>query len=392
MAVDPQVFHDIPTHMQSLQDAFSSISLSDALDALPDPSDAVDAAADAASEVAQSNNGWFGFLTGPIEFLLQAIHSLLVTVGMSADAWGLTIVAMTVVIKLATYPLTKTQLESTNKMQALQPAIKDIQAKYQSNPEVMNQKIAEMYQANNVNPLAGCLPSLVQIPIFIGLYRAVLDLAKENKLDEPFLWLPNLEGPVYGADPTKGSAWLFEGWTNGAPSLGWDDTIAFLILPVFLVVSQYVSMELMQPKDGPAQGNAVLKVLPLMIGWFSLNVPAALCVYWVTNNIITTATSVLIRNSMKVETVSAGGSATASPPSTNEIFAPPPLREKPAGFSSPAPSPSSDGVSPITSNNVIDAEIDDGDDEGGDDSTGEGMGEQQKKSRGKKKKKKRRKN
>lgn len=76
----------------------------------------------------------------------------------------------------------------------------------------MNQKIAEIYQANDVNPLAGCLPSLVQIPVFIGLYRAVLDLAKENKLDEAFLFLPNLEGPTYGADPAHGSDWLFKGW------------------------------------------------------------------------------------------------------------------------------------------------------------------------------------
>merc|ERR1712183_819232 len=133
----------------------------------------------------------------------------------------------------------------TNKMQALQPKIKAIQAKYQSNPEVMNQKIAELYQTNDVNPLAGCIPSLVQIPVFIGLYRAVLDLANNNKLDEAFLWLPSLEGPVYGADPTKGSAWLFDGWVNGVPSLGWEETIGFLVLPVVLVVSQFLSMELM---------------------------------------------------------------------------------------------------------------------------------------------------
>lgn len=235
----------------------------------------------------------------------------------------------------------------------------------------MNQKIAEMYQTNNVNPLAGCLPSLVQIPIFIGLYRAVLDLAKENKLDEPFLWLPNLEGPVYGADPTKGSAWLFEGWSNGVPSLGWEDTVAFLILPVFLVISQFISMEIMTPKDSQQQGNIVLKLLPLMIGWFSLNVPAALCLYWVTNNIVTTATSVIIRNSMKMEPVSMGSGTTAVPPPKSEIFAPPPLREKPAGFSNaPSPAPR-DGVTPITSSSsvVIDAELADDDD---DDAT-EGM-------------------
>ena len=76
----------------------------------------------------------------------------------------------------------------------------------------MNQKIAEVYQKNEVNPLAGCIPSIVQIPVFIGLYRAVLNLAKENALDEPFLFLPNLEGPTYGADPAHGSDWLFKNW------------------------------------------------------------------------------------------------------------------------------------------------------------------------------------
>jgi hypothetical protein len=69
----------------------------------------------------------------------------------------------------------------------------------------MNQKIADLYKENEVNPLAGCLPSFLQIPIFIGLYRAVLTLAKDGALDEPFLFLPSLEGPTYGADPTHGS-------------------------------------------------------------------------------------------------------------------------------------------------------------------------------------------
>jgi YidC/Oxa1 family membrane protein insertase len=254
-------------------------------------------------------------------------------------------------------------------VKALQPVVKDIQAKYQSNPEVMNQKIAEVYQTNSVNPLAGCLPSVAQIPIFIGLYRAVLELAKDNKLDEPFLWLPNLEGPVYGSDPTKGSAWLFDGWVNGAPSLGWDDTVAFLILPVFLVVSQFVSMEIMQPKtDSPQQGNFVLKLLPLMIGWFSLNVPAALCLYWVTNNIVTTATSVIIRNNMKTEPVAVGG-ATMDPPTKSEIFAPSPLREKPSGFSNAPAAARMDGVTPLTS--VIDAEVLDYDDDDDDAGSGE---------------------
>lgn len=220
MAVDPSSFHDIAHNFDAWKDAFStSLTLSDidpssVLNAAMSLADeAVDGAADATAAAASNDNGgWFGFLTGPIEGLLQLIHTLLVNVGVSADAWGVSIIALTILIKVLTFPLTKTQLESTNKMQAMQPAIKEIQTKYQSNPEVMNQKIAEFYQTNDINPLAGCIPSLVQIPVFIGLYRAVLTLAKENKLDEPFLWLPNLEGPTYGADPTHGSDWILKGW------------------------------------------------------------------------------------------------------------------------------------------------------------------------------------
>ena len=135
-----------------------------------------------------------------------------------------------------------------------------------------------------------------------------------------------------------------------------------------LVVSQFLSMELMSPKsDDPAQqqSNAILKVLPIMIGWFSLNVPSALSVYWVINNIITTTTSVLIRNSLKNESVAVvDGSSTAASVDTS-IFAPP--REKPAGFADFTPSVSD--VKPLT---AMDAEIVEKDDDEGS-SAGEGM-------------------
>ena len=129
LGVDPSFLNELPNHMQSLHDAFTTISLSDAIDAAPDVSDVVDsvqatvqAVAPAASGVAEeaakdSGSGWFGFLTGPTEGLLQLIHSTLVAVGLNQDAWGVSIIAMTLVIKAVTFPLTKTQLESTNKMQ-----------------------------------------------------------------------------------------------------------------------------------------------------------------------------------------------------------------------------------------------------------------------------------
>ena len=274
--------------------------------------------------------------------------------------------------------------------QTLQPTIKDIQAKYQSNPEVMNQKIAEVYQTNEVNPLAGCIPSLVQIPIFIGLYRAILNLAKEDRLEEPFLWLPNLEGPTYGADPAHGSDWILKNWVDGVPSLGWDDTAAFLTIPVILVISQFLSMQLMQPKVEGQEQPAILKVLPLMIGWFSLNVPAALGIYWVANNFITTAISVQIRSSISMEPVApSGGSASGiiDTPTTS-AFTPAPMREKPSGFGDSGLSASSSSeVTPIT---PIDAEVVESVAEEVTDA-GEGMNSSSKgsKKRGKKKKKKR---
>jgi len=289
---------------------------------------------------------------------LKLIHVGLMGMGMSADSWGISIIAMTVVIKLLTFPLTKSQLESTNKMQALQPTIKALQAKYQSNPEVMNQKIAEVYQTNEVNPLAGCIPSLVQIPVFIGLYRSVLNLAKENALDEPFLFLPNLEGPTYGADPAHGSDWLFKNWVDGVPSLGWEDTIAFLSIPIFLVVSQFISMNLMQPKtDDPQQQqtNVILKVLPFMVGWFALNVPSALGIYWVVNNVVTTTTTLYIRNSMPAMDIAADGSAAASNSVMNAStvdFNPTPMNERAVGFGGAAEEGS--GMTTIT---PVDAEI-----------------------------------
>jgi YidC/Oxa1 family membrane protein insertase len=205
--VDPSFFHDLPQHFDSLQNALTTVTLSDAADLAPGVADGVDVDAAAAS-----GNGWFGFLVGPISGLLVIIHSAMVAAGMSANAWGISIIILTLTIKALTFPLTKTQLEGTSKMQAMQPAIKELQAKYQSNPEVMNQKISEFYQENEVNPLAGCIPSLVQIPVFIGLYRAVLTLAKDNVLDEGFLWLPSLEGPTFGADPAHGSDWILKGW------------------------------------------------------------------------------------------------------------------------------------------------------------------------------------
>jgi len=363
-AIDPSTIHDLSQHStvaaDSINHFFSSVLLSDLdVDAVNSaiPLDAAPGAADVAAEVAKADdNGWFGFLTLPIEGLLKLIHTGLSSAGLT-EAWGLSIIAMTMLIKLLTFPLTKGQLESTNKMQALQPTIKGIQAKYQSNPEVMNQKIAAVYQENEVNPLAGCIPSLAQIPIFIGLYRAVLTLAKENALDEPFFFLPSLEGPTYGADTAHGNDWLFKNWVDGVPSLGWHDTLVFLAIPVFLTISQVISMNIMQPKsDDPQQqqANVILKVLPFMVGWFALNVPSALGIYWVINNIVTTSTTMYIRSTMPaIDPVAAGGGAAAAPVMEAQTtdFNPTPMNERAVGFGG------AEDADTMTTITPIDAEV-----------------------------------
>jgi hypothetical protein len=117
-AVDPSIFADVHQHADTLSSFFSSINLADAADEAVNAATSVAAtAAPAVEQASSSGNGWFGFLEAPIEFLLGVIHSTLTGVGMSENSWGVTIIVMVVIIKLATYPLTKQQLTSTNKMQ-----------------------------------------------------------------------------------------------------------------------------------------------------------------------------------------------------------------------------------------------------------------------------------
>lgn len=104
----------------------------------------------------------------------------------------------------------------------------------------------------------------------------------------------SLEGPLYGSQ--RGIGWLTQNWHDMTPSLGWHDTIAFLTIPVILVITQSFSQKLLSPPvdmsdPKAAQTAQILKYLPLMIGWFSLNVPSGLGIYWITNNLVSTAIS-----------------------------------------------------------------------------------------------------
>lgn len=310
-----------------LADDAGALSLPDAA------SDSLANAAAAAAAAAPSTDGdWFGSYVNLIEAAIKLGDGALVSMT-GEQSIGLSIVLFTVFVKIITYPLTYAQLSSTSKMQALQPRVKAIQSKFQSNPELLQRELGALYTDNGVNPLAGCLPSIVQIPIFIGLYRALLKLGTDKLLNEPFLWFPNLEGPVYGSTT---SDWLFKGWVDGVPSLGWHDTLAFLTMPAILVAVQTISQKALQPPVDPNQSEqqaatqATLQFLPLLFAFFALNVPCGLGVYWITNSVVSTATMIFVKSRVNAEMAASGMASTipfTAPPSAASFA---PMRDAPS--------------------------------------------------------------
>lgn len=278
-----------------------------------------DAASNAASAASTSSNndGVFGFLAAGFEAFLKVLDNALVGFGVPYS-YGFAIILLTILVKAATYPLSKKQVESTVSMQALQPRVRELQAKFANNPERLQMETARLYKEAGVNPLAGCLPTLATIPVWIGLYKALSNVANEGLLTEGFFWIPSLGGPTTLAMQQEGGglSWLFP-FKDGAPPVGWVEAAAYLVLPVLLVVSQYISQQIMSPqssKEDPsqAQAQAILKFLPVMIGWFSLNVPSGLTLYWFTNNLLTTAQTVFLRSQAQPVMAMGGGSSSSS--------------------------------------------------------------------------------
>lgn len=201
-------------------------------------------------------------------------------------------------------PFSIQQSKSSEYMKALKPYQQKIKEKY-TDKNMQNRAISKLFEDAQANPLAGCVTSFAQIPIFLGLYRSVTRLAQEGRLDEPFLWIPSLQGPVTAETNYRGTEWLTQGWVDGVPPLGWETTLAFCVMPVLLVLGQSFTMNVLQQPDDDSQDEetkkqmestkTILKFLPLMIGFFSLQVPAGLTIYWFTSNLFTVSQSLIIR-------------------------------------------------------------------------------------------------
>ena len=185
-------------------------------------------------------------------FVLTGLHDITMSAGFVSYGWS--IVLLTILVKMILYPLTVKQVKSMKAMQELSPKMKKIQEKYKDNPQVMQQKVAALYKDAGVNPLAGCLPLLIQMPILMGMYYSLYNFHFEEGM-EAFFWLPSLSEP----DP-------------------------MYILPILSALTTFL-----QQKQTSTEMNQQMKimmtVMPIFIGWISLQFPSGLVLYWVTMNI-----------------------------------------------------------------------------------------------------------
>ncbi|MDR0562965.1 MAG: membrane protein insertase YidC [Spirochaetaceae bacterium] len=220
-----------------------------------------------------------GILT-PLENLLKWILTLFYRI---APNYGIAIIFLTLLVKILLFPLTKKSSESTLRMQTLAPKIKEIQEKYKDNPQKMQMEVAEFYKKEGYNPLAGCLPLLLQFPIFIAMYNLF-----NNHFDlrgAMFIpgWIPDLSLPesVFNFSPVR------------LPLLGWSD---IRLLPFIYVGSQLLFGKVTQTPD--QQGNAQMKMMfyamPIIFFFVLYNVPSGLLLYWIMSNILSLGQQIII--------------------------------------------------------------------------------------------------
>jgi YidC/Oxa1 family membrane protein insertase len=187
-------------------------------------------------------------------------------------------------IKVVFFPLTKKGSEATLRMQALSPKIKELQDKYKNNPQKLNTEMANLYKKEGYNPLSGCLPMLLQLPIFIAMYQLF-----SNHFDmrgAGFIpgWIPDLSLPEYIVKFHDGFKLPFLGWT------------ALRALPFIYVGSQliYGKVTQMPGQQSGGQMKMMLYVMPIVFFFVLYNVPSGLLIYWIFSNLLTLVQQIII--------------------------------------------------------------------------------------------------
>jgi YidC/Oxa1 family membrane protein insertase len=226
---------------------------------------------------------WNALVVTPLTQGLIFLNDLIQGIG-APYSWGFAIILFTLIVKIATLPLSLQQIRSMRATQELQPKLQELQKKHAKDKEKLAQAQMELYREHGVNPLGGCLPMLIQFPILIGLYQALYKLASTGEIvGQRFLWIPDL------AFPTRevGLKWV---WPPAPEFIGWAAAALYLILPVLTVATQIVMQKMTtsptaskDPQQAAMQQTMLL--MPFMFGFITLQVPAGLTLYWVTSNI-----------------------------------------------------------------------------------------------------------
>ncbi len=203
--------------------------------------------------------GWFDILAKPLLLTLKFFYGFL-------GNYGLAIILLTIIIKLLFWPLTHKSFKSMKDMQKLQPEIAKLKEKYKDNREEFGRKQLELYKKYKVNPLGGCLPILLQIPVFIALYRTLMDSIELRHASFVSFWINDLSAK----DPTY-------------------------VAPVIMGLSMFLQQKMTPTTLDPAQAK-VMMLMPVIFTVMFLGFPSGLVIYWLVNNIISIAQQTYINS------------------------------------------------------------------------------------------------
>jgi YidC/Oxa1 family membrane protein insertase len=215
-------------------------------------------------------------------FVQPLLNALLLIYGTLGQNFAVAIAVVTVILRLITLPLTLPQQRSAKKMQEIQPELQALQKKYKDDKEKLAQAQMELYKRAGVNPLGGCLPLLIQFPIWIGLYQSIALALAANPLQ-----LLNLSSNVYKALPWLSSLVPLKNmflWLD----LGKPDP--YYILPILVVATTWFQQRVMTAPASDQQSQSMNQsmqiMMPLMLGFFSLQFSSGLALYFVISNIV----------------------------------------------------------------------------------------------------------
>ncbi len=236
--------------------------------------------------------GMFWFLTRPIFMIVEFFYGVL-------GNFGLAILALTVVVKLIMFPLANKSYESLSKMRTLQPKMEELKKKFKDDPQKQQQETMALYQREKINPLAGCLPILVQIPVFYALYK-VLFVTIEMRHAPFFGWIRDLSARdpstvwnLFGAIPWDPATLPLVGsLLNGPLHLG--------VLPIVYGLTMWLQQSMNPPAQDPMQ-RQIFAFLPFVFTFIMAPFAAGLLIYWAWNNILSIAQQYVIMHRFKAE-------------------------------------------------------------------------------------------